>query len=169
MIKGEKIKLRPMMDQDIDFLFELRNELSLQEMLIVLPMPNSTFKVRKWLQDKFDNSDNMFFVISDLVSNIPYGYIQIINIDLFNKRAEIGVCIIEKYQGMGFFKEAYFLIERFLKYYYSFNKLIAFILKKNLNSITAFKKCGFNEVGILKSHFLVNNVHQDILIMEKIF
>ena len=75
MIGDDRIVLRAWVQNDLDALAKLRNDLTLQEMLMSQPRPNSADRVQDWLSEKSGRDDGVFFVIAERDSDRVLGYI----------------------------------------------------------------------------------------------
>jgi RimJ/RimL family protein N-acetyltransferase len=169
MIGNERIVLRAWAQDDLDALGKLRNDLTLQEMLMSQPRPNSADRVRDWLTDKSQRDDGIFFVIADRDSDRVLGYVQVLNMNTMHGTGELGICIGPDSQGSGYGSSALELLEDYLQRVLNVRKLLLHVLADNEGAVKFYLKLGFDEVGRMKAHFLNNGEYRDVVIMEKIF
>ena len=169
MIGDDRIVLRAWAQEDLDALGKLRNDLTLQEMLMSQPRPNSADRVQNWLTEKSGRDDGVFFVIVDRECDRVLGYVQVVNMNTRHGTGELGICIGPDFQGSGYGSSAMVLLEDYLKRVFNLRKLLLHVLADNKDAVKFYLKLGFDEVGRMKEHFLNNGEYRDVVIMEKIF
>ncbi len=169
MIGDDRIVLRAWVQDDLDALAKLRNDLTLQEMLMSQPRPNSADRVQDWLAGKSGRDDGVFFVIAKRDSDRVLGYAQVVNMNTMHGTGELGICIAPDVQGSGYGSSAMALLEDYLKRVFNLRKLLLHVFADNEGAVKFYLKLGFDEVGRMKDHFLNNGKYRDVLIMEKIF
>ena len=169
MIGDDRIVLRAWVRDDLDALAKLRNDLTLQEMLMSQPRPNSADRVQDWLTEKSGRDDGVFFVIAEPDSDRVLGYAQVANMNTMHGTGELGICIGPDFQGCGYGASAMALLEDYLKRVFSLRKLLLHVLADNKGAVKFYLKLGFDEVGRMQDHFLNNGEYRDVVIMEKFF
>ncbi len=167
MIADDRIVLRAWAQDDLDALGKLRNDLTLQEMLMSQPRPNSADRVRDWLTEKSGRDDGVFFVIAERDSNRVLGYVQVVKMNTLHGTGELGLCIGPDLQGNGYGSSAMALLEDYLQRVFGLRKLLLQVLADNEVAVNFYRKLGFDEVGRLQDHFLNNGEYRDVVIMEK--
>ena len=169
MIGDDRIVLRAWAQDDLDALAKLRNDLTLQEMLMSQPRPNSADRVQNWLTGKSGRDDGVFFVIAERNSDRVLGYAQVVNMNTMHGTGELGICIGPDFQGYGYGASAMALLEDYLKRVFNLRKLLLHVLADNKDAVKFYLKLGFDEVGRMQDHFLNNGEYRDVVIMEKFF
>ncbi len=169
MIGDDRIVLRAWAQDDLDALAKLRNDLTLQEMLMSQPRPNSADRVQDWLTGKSGRDDGVFFVIADRDSDQVLGYVQVVNMNTMHGTGELGICIGPDSQGSGYGSSALELLEDYLKRVFNLRKLLLHVFAENEGAVKFYVKLGFDEVGRMQDHFLNNGEYRDVVIMEKFF
>ena len=169
MIGDDRIVLRAWAQDDLDALGKLRNDLTLQEMLMSQPRPNSADRVQDWLTEKSGRDDSVFFVIAERESDRVLGYAQVVNMNTMHGTGELGICIGPDFQGSGHGSSAMALLEDYLKRVFSLRKLLLHVFAENEGAVKFYVKLGFDEVGRMQDHFLNNGEYRDVVIMEKFF
>ncbi len=158
--------LRPYLEEDFDVLFKIRNDFDMQYMLMTRPKPNTKRKTIQWIENKTDSDDSVFFVITN-DANETIGYIQAVKINQINKNCNIGIVIDKKWWGKNIAREALLNMEDYLKNTFDIHKVVVEVLDENVNSIKAFTKVNYRQVGILKQHFYARKRFHDVSILEK--
>jgi len=167
MLNGKNVVLRAWREPDVEALAELRNDRVLQSQLMTQPRPNSLPRVRRWLQDKSEKEDGLFFVIAAARDDAPLGYVQIQNLQQRHGRGELGICLAPRAHGKGVAQEALTLLEAYLVDTFGLRKLTLQVLLENARAIRFYERYGFQRVGVMKEHFILNGDYKDVLVMEK--
>ena len=148
MLKGRNIVLRPLQKTDLDFLFEIENNIenwqfgsekkkyNKQELLDYITNAKTDISLAKQYR----------FVID--LNSTPIGFIDLFNYT--NDSAGMGVIITEKYRKKGFAKEALNLLTDYAFIILDINQLHATVTKDNLACIKLFTSCGFERRKELK-------------------
>ena len=141
MLKGKNIVLRPLQNSDLDFLFDIENNMgnwqfgseqkqyNKQELLDQIANAKTDIKVAKQYR----------FVID--LNSTPIGFIDLF--DYTTDSAGVGVIITKSYRNKGFAKEALNLLADYAFVILDINQLYCSITKDNLRSIKLFASCGF--------------------------
>lgn len=90
------------------------------------------------------------------------GNITLDNIDMSNRKAEVGI-FLWSHHGRGYATEAVNLLTYYAFTALNLNKLYAGAVVQNHASVALFKKCGFEEEGILKMEFLKDGDYYDAI------
>ena len=141
MLKGRNIVLRPLQKTDLDFLFEIENNIenwqfgsekkkyNKQELLDYITNAKTDISLAKQYR----------FVID--LNSIPIGFIDLF--DYTTDSAGVGVIITKDYRNKGFAKEALNLLADYAFVILDITQLYCSITKDNLGSIKLFTSCGF--------------------------
>lgn len=90
------------------------------------------------------------------------GNITLDNIDMSNRKAEVGIFLWRNH-GKGYATEAINLLVNYAFSDLNLNKLYAGAAVQNYASVALFKKCGFEEEGILKMDYLKDDHYYDVI------
>ena len=167
MIGDDRIVLRAWSQDDLHALGQLRNDLTLQELLMSQPRPNSADRVQDWLEEKSGRDDGVFFVIAERNGNEVLGYVQVLNMNTMHGTGDLGICVRPDLQGSGYGSAAMALLEDYLQRVFNLRKLLLHVLADNASAMKFYLKLGFEEVGRMKDHFLNSGEYRDVVIMEK--
>ncbi len=165
MLAKGKISLRPPEPEDIDFLLKMENDTSLWNVSNT-HNPFSRFDIEQYvlLADKdIYSAMQLRFIIENIESSnhVKVGVIDVFDFDAHNRRAGIGVMIIEKDQNKGYAGIALDILISFLFSHIGIHQLYCNIGVDNNTSIKLFESRGFNRVGIKKEWNLVGNKWAD--------
>lgn len=102
---------------------------------------------------KISNKSYYPYLIIDVKTKKPIGFIDIKNIDWNIPKAELGFFIDENYSGKGISTKAINCISEYLLNKLKFNKLLLRIHQSNKSSQSVAEKCGFELEGIIKNDY----------------
>ncbi|NQU33337.1 MAG: GNAT family N-acetyltransferase [Bacteroidetes bacterium] len=172
MLEKGNISLRAPEPEDIDFLLIMENDTSLWNVSNT-HNPFSRFDIEQYvlLADKdIYSAKQLRFIIENIESSNPVkvGVIDIFDFDGHNRRAGIGIMIIEKEQNKGHAGIALDILISFMFSHINIHQLYCNIGVENNPSIKLFESRGFNLVGIKKDWNLVGNKWADEYIYQLI-
>ena len=168
MICGNKVLLRPPLDEDKEFFFALRNDFDLQSLLLSRPRANSIQRVLEWLEKRLADNEALFFVLAEKQSNRACGFIQLTNIDLISRTGFLGICLGSDYQGEGYAQDALKLFEEYSRNIFNIRKIMMEVLSNNEHATEFYLKSGYRQVGIWKEHVYQLGQFHDVTLMEKL-
>jgi len=151
MLKLKNIVLRAPEPGDVDFLYHLENDEKLWH-VSQTPRPFSRFEMEQYVlmaeKDPYEAHQVRFMI--DLASGETIGTIDLFDIDPHNKRAGVGIVIVEEYRKMGYAATALDLLKSYCFNHLSLHQLYCNIENTNTNSVELFINSGFNIVGLKK-------------------
>ncbi|WP_172917215.1 GNAT family N-acetyltransferase [Capnocytophaga canis] len=168
-ISDELCLLRALEPEDIDFLYELENQESLWE-VSQTQLPFSRYLLKEYIQNATQDiyeAKQFRYVISSS-DREPFGCVDLYDFDPKNKRACVGIAILEKYQRQGKGEYALAKLLNYSKVNLHLHQLIAYIPVDNIPSIHLFEKLGFVSHGIKKDWIFSNGTFKDVLIFQRI-
>ena len=150
-LEGNYINLRPLVLEDLAFLYTIENDVSLWE----LSQVQTPFS-KDVLQTYLETAHNDIKILKQLrlvitsKTNEPIGFIDLFDFDAHNKHAGVSIVLTEPHRGKGYGKDALSLLMD-----YSFKDLGLFqlysnVLEDNIASIRLFESVGFEKVGLKK-------------------
>lgn len=167
---GQKINLRALEPEDLQFLFDTENDESFWEVSNT-QTPFSKFLLKQYLEnahlDIFE-AKQLRLIIQENVSEKPIGIIDLFDFNPQHKRAGIGILIHKEYQKKGFASEALELLITYCFTHLNFHQLYANITSDNENSISLFSKHQFKKIGVKKDWIFSNNTFKDEILYQLI-
>lgn len=169
-LRGEHIYLRALEPLDLEFLYELENNPEIWEISGTVT-PYSKQVLRKYLE----NAHRDIYEVKQLRlcicdnSNRLLGLIDLFDFDPKNRRAGIGIVILEdrdRNRGTGF--EAISLLCEYAFETLALRQLFANVTEDNAASLHLFKKVGFVEVGIKKDWIYSQGSYKNEILFQKI-
>jgi RimJ/RimL family protein N-acetyltransferase len=169
MLELGETRLRPWKVDDLPQLHALRNDVTLQGLLMSQPRPNSDARVLEWLARKTEAQDGIFFVIAGCADDKPHGYVQVVNIDAHHGTCELGICLDTASQGQGHGKSAMQALFNYLPSTFDLRKMTLEVLENNSGAIAFYHSLGFDRVGTRRAHFYHDGEHKNVVLMEIFF
>ena len=170
VLQNEKIKLRALEPEDLDFLFSTENDSEFWEVSNT-QTPFSKNILKQYLanahQDIYE-AKQLRLVIVDVENEINVGLIDLFDYNAQHQRAGIGILILKKYQNKGYAFEA---LKIFLNYAFNninLHQIYANIPDDNLKSIALFEKFNFNIIGTKKDWIISDNLFKNVNLYQLI-
>lgn len=171
MIKGEKIYLRAVEPEDIEYLYLWENDPSVWSVSLS-PMLYSKFVLREYIESSHKSifeSNQQRFMICRMDDDVAIGTIDLYEFDPHNKRAGIGVLIYDTNdRGKGYASDSLSLLEEYAKNSLNIHQLYCNVVSDNEPSIIMFGRCGFSLCGTKKKWLFIQGEWKDELMYQKI-
>lgn len=155
-LTGKKVLLRAIEREDLEFLRKMMNDENLEKYVVGWSLPISKYEQEKWFEKQVGDKDNLKFIAE--VDGEPIGLATITNIDWKNRKACHGVKLYsDDVKGKGYGTD---IVKTIMKYAFEelqINKLYSTILEYNEASLRLYKKCGWEQEGVLKESVYKNN------------
>lgn len=169
-LKGTQVFLRALEMQDLDFLYKLENDAAIWEVSGTIT-PYSKHVLRKYLEnahrDIYDVKQLRLVIC--LNSGPVVGLIDLFDFDPKNKRAGIGIVVLQDEQrNKGIGSEALSLLTSYVFSNFALNQVFANVGAKNAASIQLFEKMGFTKVGVKKDWIFYQGEFYDEILYQKI-
>lgn len=171
-LASETIYLRALEPEDLEFIYQIENDLSLWEVSNT-QTPYSRFLIHQYLENAhldIYEAKQLRLVICSKETNQTLGLIDLFDFDPKNGRAGVGIVIqnIEnRAQGVG--SQALELVINYSREFLYLNQLYANIASDNQASIQLFAKYNFQEIGVKKAWTRVGQTYKDEIMYQLIF
>jgi len=168
ILESDNIRLRPFESDDLEKLFEWKNDPELRLLAMFHPYPVTLEQEREWLNSILTDKSNKLisFAVVAKENNRLIGYFQLRQIDLVSGNAFLSIIIGDKKdRGKGFGSE---ILRLGLDYGFSYlglHKISLDVVSVNEKAIKLYEKYGFIKEGHFKSHFFFNGNFYDVLRM----
>ncbi|HUH51900.1 MAG TPA: GNAT family N-acetyltransferase [Flavobacterium sp.] len=171
-LKGTSIFLRALEPEDLDYLYEVENNMSIWE-LSSTQTPYSQFVLKQYIERSLSADiyglRELRLVICTHLNHSPIGLIDLFDFDPKNKRAGIGIVISDSQnRGLGYASEALELLIDYSFEVLDLHQLHCDILSENTNSLMLFQKFGFKEIGNKKDWIFDGQNYKDELLYQLI-
>lgn len=171
LLKNDILKLRALEPTDLELLYEWENNPLIWEVSNTLS-PYSKYILHQYIENS--NRDivesKQLRLIIELTSKEygePIGTVDLFDIDLYNKRAGIGILIAnELHRNKGYAGEALTLIEEYALKHLHLQQIHCKINEDNLPSLKLFQRMGYIITGQLKQWKFTPNGWKNVYILQ---
>lgn len=169
-LKGERVYLRALEPEDLDFIHEVENDESIWE-LSNTQTPYSRFLIKQYLdQAHLDiyEAKQLRLVIADYDDN-TIGLIDIFDFEFRNRKAGIGILITnEAKRAKGYGSESLSLLVNYCFTQLQLHQVYCNISEENDASLKLFTNQGFQNVGLKKDWNFVNGTYKNEFLFQLI-
>ncbi len=170
-LKGDRVYLRALEPDDLDFLFTVENDEQFWE-VSATSAPFSRYLLKQYLQNSHKDIyevKQLRLVISEYGETAPLGFIDIFDFDPKNQRAALGILIHSKSnQQKGFGTESLELLCKYCFIHLGLHQVYANIAADNSSSRLLFEKAGFQCTARKKDWLKLNDGFKDELTYQLI-
>jgi diamine N-acetyltransferase len=167
---GQKINLRALEPEDLEFLYQIENNEAFWEVSHT-QTPFSKYILKQYLENAhldIYESKQLRLLIEEKSSKKQLGMIDLFDFNPQHKRAGVGILIHPDFQKKGFASEALSLLITYSFRYLQLHQLFANITLDNDRSLELFKKHNFVEIGIKKDWILSEGKFKDEVLFQLI-
>lgn len=158
------LTFRTLEDSDLKVLHKILNNFDNQLLVGGKIQPMSLNQVTAWLEAK--RSDKNIHQFAADYEGTCCGYVQLAEIDLFNRHGVLGMNILPDYHSKGIGTKALNFLHDFAKNKLLLRKIHLQVREDNCAAIRLYKKVGYKTVGTLENHLITADGYTDLLIME---
>lgn len=169
-LKGNKVYLRALEPEDLDFILKVENTEEFWE-ISTTKVPYSRFMIKKYLQ----NSHRDIYEVKQLrlmicdQEHTAVGLIDVFDLEPKDRRAAVGILITdEKNRSKGYGTEVLGLISDYCFSHLGLHQLYANVTADNQASITLFEKSNYRKIGLKKDWVLINGKFKDEILYQLI-
>lgn len=169
LLQGERLKLRALEPEDLDFLAQLENNPDFWLISHTLA-PFSRYTLKRYIEesakDIFEVRQQRFAMA---LQDELIGFIDLFDFDPIHRRAGIGIVIAsEEHRGQGLAKEGLELLCTYGFAHLGLHQLYANILEENTASIALFENLGFKAVGLKKDWVFYQGEFRNEILFQKL-
>lgn len=169
-LSNERIYLRALEPEDIDFFYRMENNPSLWE-VSDFTVPYSAHILKEFI---FNSRNDLYadrqirLVIVRRSDDRAIGAIDVADFSPFHERGSVGIAILEEFRKEKYASDALSLLCDYVFGFLGIKQLYAHIPVDNEASIRLFASCGFERCGVLKSWLRAGNVYKDAVIVQRV-
>ncbi len=167
---GQKMNLRAIELEDLEFLFEIENNEAIWEVSHT-QVPFSKYVLKQYLEnahlDIFETKQ-LRLLIEEKNTKNRMGMVDLFDFNPQHRRAGIGILVHPKFQKKGVASIALEMIIRYAFSQLNLHQLYANIITNNKQSISLFKKNNFVMVGEKKDWILSNGAFKNEFLFQLI-
>jgi len=170
MLSNQKITLRAVEPQDLEFLYQCENDMPLWA-YGTNKEPISYFALKEYINScgkGIYESKQLRLMIVLNENGATIGAVDLYDFDYFNSRAGIGIYIAQESQNQGIGTETLQLLTEYAFNFLNIHQLYAFVSADNKKSAKTFVKAGFTLTATLNEWQKIGNIFFDVNIFTKI-
>ena len=163
MLSTDRIRLRAAEPEDLDIMYLIENDDSLWA-YGTTTVPYSYHSLRQFIADTRNDiyqDGQLRLVVESIPGREPLGFIDLQNLELRHRRAEVGIVLLPGYQGKGLASEALRLLCSYASRHLGLRQLTAIISVRNSPARNLFLRCGFHRLAILPHWLSCQETHDD--------
>ena len=166
---ADKIYLRALELDDLEFLFEIENNRDFWEISYTI-LPFSKYYLEKYIKESNHDIflEKQFRFVISIENKYPVGLIDLFDFDPINHRAGIGIVINNTQRKKGYAIKSVKLIEDYSRKNLQIHQLYVNVRIDNKISLDLFKKLGYVEIGIKKDWNYLDGQYIDEVLFQKI-
>jgi RimJ/RimL family protein N-acetyltransferase len=165
MVKGQKIILRAIEQEDLPTFVRWFNDPEVRQYLLMYMPMSPAEEEGKWFERQLENPDNRGFAI-ETTDGVHIGNCGLHDCDWVNRRAVLGIAIGEKeYWGKGYGSDAVRTLLGFAFAEMNLHRVQLEVHDFNPRALRCYEKCGFKLEGRQREALFRNGGYHDTLIM----
>ena len=167
---SDRIRLRAMEPEDLDFLYTIENDPGSWD-VSGFSEPYSRSCLSGFISacsfDVFADRQ-MRLVVELRETSQAIGTVDLTDFSPQHRHAEVGIALLSEYRGKGLALEALGLLEDYAFTFLHLKHLLSRVPLTNQVSLSLFERGGYQRSGILHSWWLTPDGYQDVAIYEKV-
>jgi diamine N-acetyltransferase len=174
MLKKEDITLRAPEPEDVDFLYGFENDTRLWHVSQTL-LPYARFDLEQYIfsakKEPFAAGQVRFVIEWQDEKNgngIPIGTVDLFALDAVNRRAGVGIALLESYRGRSLAGKALDLVIEYAFNFLNLHQLFCNIEKDNRKSLRLFQSRNFVTAGLKKDWNKAGSIWKDEYLLQLI-
>ncbi|PID87753.1 MAG: GNAT family N-acetyltransferase [Bacteroidia bacterium] len=169
--KNERVLLRALEPEDIDFLYMSENSADLWG-LSELPVFLSKFVLKEYIReahrDVFEAKQCRLVIVDAGNPEKTVGLVDLFELDFFHLRAGVGILLREECRGRGYASAALSLMEDYAFSLLKMRQLFCHIAVSNKESLRLFEGAGFSVSGRKKDWVRKGEGFEDVWFLQKV-
>ncbi|CAG5084575.1 GNAT family N-acetyltransferase [Parvicella tangerina] len=168
MLENDRIKLRGVEPEDVDYLFMAENDTSLWQVSETL-IPFTRHTLQKYAESVHDlHSQGQYrFIIEHIRTGTPVGMIDLFDYNQIHRRAGVGIVVSDKeFLNKGIAKDSLLILLKYAKSVLKLNQLYCSMHASNQISLELFESVGFSRVGERKEWFKTDSGWESELLYQ---
>lgn len=170
MTSNPKITLRAIEPEDLDLLYQIENDRSMWN-VSATNVPYSRYTLHEYIANSTGDIyvDHQVRMMIENEDRQVVGIVDLVNFDPANRRAELGLIIVEPYRKSGYAQATVEAICDYAVRVLHLSQIYAFIDADNLPCITLFRKLHWQESARLRKWLFDGVDYHDAIVMQMLF
>ena len=166
----KQIKLRAIEPEDLDLLYRIENDLELWN-VSTSNVPYSRYLLHEYVANNKNDiySDGQVRMMVENLDGQVVGVVDLVNFDPANRRAEVGLIILNSYRRQGYGTAVLSQISDYALRILHLHQLYAYIDINNKSSLKLFEKAGFVVAAVIKDWLFDGAKYSDSVLVQYVF
>ena len=166
----KQIKLRAIEPEDLDLLYRIENDVDLWN-VGTSNVPYSRFLLHEYVANNKNDiySDGQVRMMVENLDGQVVGVVDLVNFDPSNRRAEVGLIILNSYRHQGYGTAVLAKITDYALRILHLHQLYAYIDINNKLSLQLFQKAGFVVAAEIKDWLFDGAKYSDSVLVQYVF
>ena len=166
----KQIKLRAIEPEDLDLLYRIENDVDLWN-VGTSNVPYSRFLLHEYVANNKNDiySDGQVRMMVENLDGQVVGVVDLVNFDPSNRRAEVGLIILNSYRHQGYGTAVLAKITDYALRILHLHQLYAYIDINNKSSLQLFHKAGFVVAAEIKDWLFDGAKYSDSVLVQYVF
>ena len=166
----KQIKLRAIEPEDLDLLYRIENDVELWN-VGTSNVPYSRFLLHEYVANNKNDiySDGQVRMMVENLDGQVVGVVDLVNFDPSNRRAEVGLIILNSYRHQGYGTAVLRQINDYALRILHLHQLYAYIDINNKLSLQLFQKAGFVVAAEIKDWLFDGAKYSDSVLVQYVF
>lgn len=162
------ITLRAMEPEDLDLLYKIENDRSVWN-VSVSNVPYSRYALHDYLANASGDiyADGQVRLIIERVDKVAVGIVDIVRFDASNRRAEVGLIILNEYRHHGYAIQAMQQLADYALHTLHLHQLYACVSKDNEPCVQLLLRLGYQYQSELKDWLFDGESYHDAMVMQR--
>ena len=165
-----EIRLRAIEPEDLDLLYHIENDVRLWN-VGTSNVPYSRYTLHDYVANASDDIyvDGQVRMMVENASGEIVGIADVVNFDPGNRRAEVGLIILDAFRHQGYGSSTLAAVSDYALRVLHLHQLFAFVDCRNEASLNLFRKMGFSESSHICDWLYDGREYHDALLMQLVF
>ena len=165
-----QVHLRAIEPEDLDLLYRIENDQTLWH-LGTTNVPYSRYTLHDYVATSSDDIyvDRQVRMIVENEASEIVGIADVVSFDPANRRAEVGLIVMEAFRQQGYGSSVLSEIARYALDVLHLHQLYAFIDRRNEASLCLFRKMGYQESSVITDWLYDGREYHDAVLMQLVF
>ena len=161
------VNLRAIEPEDLDLLYRIENDVCLWN-VGTSNVPYSRYLLHDYVANATNDiyTDRQVRMMIDNAEGQTVGIVDLVAFDPANRRAELGIIIINDYRRQGYASATLLQIRDYARRVLHLHQLYAFVDGRNEASLSLFSKAGFTTTGCIPDWLFDGDSYHDALLLQ---
>ena len=168
--KEPQVRLRAIEPEDLDMLYRIENDVKLWN-VGTSNVPYSRYTLHEYVANASDDiyTDGQVRMMIENESGETVGIVDVVNFDAGNRKAEVGIIILDAFRRQGYGRSTLQKISDYALKVLHLHQLYVFVDSHNEESLKLFEKAGYLESARIQDGLYDGREYRDAVMMQLVF